>query len=77
MGTRRNFFRKISLLGGFTGLNGFRFNQVHAENLTDPLERESYHFNRRIPVEEGYDLVFAGGGPTGSAAAVYKERLGL
>lgn len=35
-----------------------------------------YHFARRIPVEDGYDLVVAGGGPAGCAAAICAARLG-
>ncbi len=36
------------------------------------------HFTlkRNIPIEEGYDLVVAGGGPAGSAAAIIAGRLG-
>ncbi|OFZ73524.1 MAG: fumarate reductase, partial [Betaproteobacteria bacterium RBG_16_64_9] len=37
---------------------------------------ETYPLRRDIPVEEGYDLVVAGGGPGGSAAAVCAARLG-
>lgn len=36
----------------------------------------SYSFHREIPIEEGYDLVVAGGGPAGAAAAVCAGRLG-
>ncbi len=35
-----------------------------------------YHLSKRIPVEEGYDLVVAGGGPAGCAAAICASRLG-
>ena len=37
----------------------------------------TYHLERDIPVDEGYDLVVAGGGPAGSAAAVAAGRLGI
>lgn len=37
---------------------------------------QRYLFQRSIPVEEGYDLVVAGGGPAGSAAAICAARLG-
>ena len=35
-----------------------------------------YRLEREIPVEEGYDLVVAGGGPAGAAAAISAARLG-
>ena len=37
---------------------------------------ETYSFHRNIPVEEGYDLVVAGGGPGGCGAAICAARLG-
>lgn len=36
----------------------------------------TYELRRHIPVETGYDLVVAGGGPAGAAAAVCAGRLG-
>jgi alkyl hydroperoxide reductase subunit AhpF len=36
----------------------------------------TYKLKREIPVEEGYDLVVAGGGPAGAAAAISAARLG-
>lgn len=36
-----------------------------------------YTMTRRIPIEEGYDLVVAGGGPAGCAAAICAARLGV
>ena len=36
-----------------------------------------YTLTRQIPIEEGYDLVIAGGGPAGTAAAIAGGRLGL
>lgn len=36
----------------------------------------SYTYTRDIPVEQPYDLVVAGGGPAGSAAAICAARLG-
>jgi len=35
-----------------------------------------FHLRRDIPSEKGYDLVVAGGGPAGSAAAICAARLG-
>ncbi|TFZ02647.1 FAD-dependent oxidoreductase [Ramlibacter henchirensis] len=37
----------------------------------------SYQLSRTIPSDPGYDLVVAGGGPAGTAAAVCAARLGL
>jgi hypothetical protein len=37
---------------------------------------KTYKLTRDIPVEEGYDLVVAGGGPAGAAAAISAARLG-
>jgi phytoene dehydrogenase-like protein len=36
----------------------------------------NFTLHRKIPIEEGYDLVVAGGGPAGSAAAISAARLG-
>src|SRR5262249_4031551 len=36
----------------------------------------SYTFTRSVPVEDDYDVLVAGGGPAGSAAAVSAARLG-
>lgn len=36
----------------------------------------TYTFTRSIPVEEGFDLIVAGGGPAGAAAAICAGRLG-
>lgn len=35
-----------------------------------------YTFSRKIPVETGWDLIVAGGGPAGAAAAICAARLG-
>ncbi|MGP1678932.1 MAG: FAD-dependent oxidoreductase [Burkholderiales bacterium] len=37
---------------------------------------KTYRFSREIPVDQEYDLVVAGGGPGGSAAAICAARLG-
>jgi ribulose 1,5-bisphosphate synthetase/thiazole synthase len=41
-----------------------------------PAAGETYRLAREIPVEAGYDLVVAGGGPAGTTAAVAAARLG-
>jgi hypothetical protein len=37
---------------------------------------KTYKLTRDIPIEEGYDLVVAGGGPAGVGAAISAARLG-
>ncbi len=37
---------------------------------------DAYQYSRAVPVEEGYDVLVAGGGPAGTAAAVCAARLG-
>lgn len=37
---------------------------------------DSYHYQRRLPVDQPYDLVVAGGGPAGVGAAISAGRLG-
>src|ERR1700689_1677061 len=37
---------------------------------------QTYRLTRDIPVEDGYDILVAGGGPAGSAAAISAARLG-
>lgn len=39
-------------------------------------ETRHYAFTRNIPVEDGHDIVVAGGGPGGAAAAICAGRLG-
>ena len=39
-------------------------------------ETDVYQFTRKIPVGDTYDLVVAGGGPAGAAAAICAARLG-
>ena len=49
-----------------------------APGKTDTPSRSvhTYRLEREIPVEKGYDLVVAGGGPGGVAAAISAARLG-
>lgn len=40
------------------------------------MESHSFSFTRSIPTDEPYDLIIAGGGPAGTAAAIAAGRLG-
>ena len=44
--------------------------------MAQPRTPGTYRLSRDIPVEEGYDLMVAGGGPGGVAAAICAARLG-
>ena len=48
-----------------------------ARGAQQPSTKPTYQFTRELPVEEGFDLVVAGGGPAGTAAAVCAARLGV
>ncbi|MGK7396116.1 MAG: FAD-dependent oxidoreductase [Candidatus Cyclobacteriaceae bacterium M3_2C_046] len=75
MESRRSFFKNFGLLGSLTGLMGLNAGKV----LSNPGAMnpgEGYKFSRTIPIDDHYDLVVAGGGPAGTAAAVCASRLG-
>ena len=70
--TRRNFLMSSAL--GAAGITGLAQSQAAEEKPSAP--KQTYRLTREIPVEEGYDLIVAGGGPAGVAAAVCAARLG-
>ena len=74
--TRRSFL--LSSAAGISGVAGLAAQGENApETSSQPAESaKTYRFTREIPAEEGFDLVVAGGGPAGTAAAVCAARLG-
>lgn len=75
--TRRDFLGQ-SILGG-VGL-GLGFSLLSPDEVMgkspSQVKGAEYKLTRSIPVEDGYDLLIAGGGPSGMAAALSAARLG-
>src|SRR5690554_5356951 len=74
---RRKFIAN-SVLGavGFTaGLTKITGNKVVAGTSAN-VTRETYNFTRKVIVDGGYDVIVAGGGPSGAVAAISAGRLG-
>jgi ribulose 1,5-bisphosphate synthetase/thiazole synthase len=73
--TRRDFLAcsGIGALGMMAGIPAVAANAAE-ENSTSG--NDTYLLSREIPVGDTYDLVVAGGGPAGTAAAVCAARLG-
>ncbi|MBN2024261.1 MAG: FAD-dependent oxidoreductase [Pirellulales bacterium] len=72
MNTSRRSFLLSSTLGvaGAAGLG-----RAMAEDAP-PADKATFRLTRDIPVEEGYDVIVAGGGPGGVSAAIAAARLG-
>jgi ribulose 1,5-bisphosphate synthetase/thiazole synthase len=49
---------------------------VTAASAGQSKTASTYRFTRDIPIDQGYDLAVAGGGPAGAAAAICAARLG-
>ena len=74
--TRRNFLAcsgigALGMIATEMSLTGIEQN-VNKNNEAN----NTYQFTRKIPVSDTYDLVVAGGGPAGAAAAIAAARLG-
>ncbi|MFZ2639405.1 MAG: FAD-dependent oxidoreductase [Verrucomicrobiia bacterium] len=70
--TRRSFLMSSAL--GVSGIASAA--RAIAADEKPSGSKQTYRLSREIPVEEGFDLVVAGGGPAGTAAAVCAARLG-
>ena len=78
--TRRSFLRSSALgVPGMMGLAGALPEAGAGDAATGDQQSEAkptHQFNRELPIEDDFDLVVAGGGPAGTAAAVCAARLG-
>ena len=74
--TRRDFLTCSGI-----GTLGILFGDASFTSTSKPKSEkteinDTYQFTRKIPIGDTYDLVVAGGGPAGSAAAIAAARLG-
>jgi len=70
--TRRSFLMSSAL--GVSGIASAA--SAIAADEKPSGSKPTFRLTREIPVEEGFDLVVAGGGPAGAAAAICAARLG-
>src|SRR5271163_827258 len=66
-----NFLKRLSRRGflGSAAVAPVAFQQAEAQPGT-------YRLTRDVPVDPGFDIIVAGGGPSGAAAAISAARLG-
>jgi ribulose 1,5-bisphosphate synthetase/thiazole synthase len=72
---RMKFLKKLSRRG-FLGTAGAAAAAPISFGQVAPPAKDTYRLTRDIPVEQGYDIIVAGGGPSGAAAAISAARLG-
>ena len=74
--TRRDFLAcsGIGALGMMAGVPAYAGVSQHSSEKKE--NAGTYQYSRKIPIHDDYDLVVAGGGPAGSAAAISAARLG-
>lgn len=75
--SRRSFIvgSSVGALGAATGLADVAGEDATAK-APDRSSTAIYRLTRDVPVEDGYDIVIAGGGPAGVGAALSAARLG-
>lgn len=77
---RRAFLKSSAIAGLSTGLGAVGATASANEKISpdpDPhTNTNTFRLVRDIPVDDGYDLVVAGGGPAGCGAAIAAARLG-
>src|ERR1017187_7277168 len=72
-----NIWKKLSRRGFLKGAAGTAAAATASGGAVAAVTgHETFKLTREIPVERGYDIVVAGGGPSGAAAAICAARLG-
>jgi hypothetical protein len=71
-----NMWNKFSRRGFLKGAAGTTVAASATANSQASPAQDTYKLSRDIPVERGWDVIVAGGGPSGAAAAICAARLG-